>query len=114
MFERLIDNESTRGFSSQLSINKPFASNELAQNFSVCNPRMAPNKNHIVYTVIGTDKNGRYEIQRRFKEFYLLRQVLRDRNPGMYVPPTPPKKKMGITRQEFIEARCFYLNMFFK
>jgi hypothetical protein len=32
----------------------------------------------------------------------------------MYVPPIPPKKKMGNTSQEFIEARCFYLNMFFK
>jgi hypothetical protein len=32
----------------------------------------------------------------------------------MYVPPIPPKKKVGNTGQEFIEARCFYLNMFFK
>lgn len=75
---------------------------------------MAPNKNHIVYTVIGRDRNGPFEIQRRFKEFNLLRQVLSQRNIGLYVPPIPPKKKVGNTSQEFIEARCFYLNMFFK
>jgi len=75
---------------------------------------MATSKSYIVYTVLGEDANGRFEIQRRFKEFYLLRNVLSQRHPGLYVPPVPPKKKMGNTNQEFIEARCFYLNMFFK
>jgi len=32
----------------------------------------------------------------------------------MYVPPTPPKKKMGGGNTDFIEERCFFLNMFFK
>ena len=37
-----------------------------------------------------------------------------ERFPGMYVPPIPPKKTMGNKDQDFIEARCFYLNMFYK
>ena len=97
-----------------MSINRPFASNEFAASFSVCNPRRAHGKNYIVYTVVGEDSHGRFEIQRRYKEFNLLRNVLSQRHPGLYVPPVPPKKSMGNTNQEFIEARCFYLNMFFK
>lgn len=37
-----------------------------------------------------------------------------ERFPGFYVPPIPNKRKMNNTDQEFIEDRCFYLNMFFK
>jgi len=97
-----------------LSINKPFGSNEFAQRFCVCNPRKAANGDHIVYTVYGEDNHGRFEIQRRYNEFFLLRQVLYQRYPGLYVPPVPKKRKMGNHNQDFVEERCFYLNMFFK
>ena len=40
-FNKLIDEKVIESYQSQLSINKPFASNEFAQHFSVCNPRMA-------------------------------------------------------------------------
>ena len=80
----------------------------------MCNPRKVQGGDHIVYTVFGEDSQGRFEIQRRFREFYLLRNVLYQRHPGLYVPPTPPKRKTGNTKQDFIEERCFYLNMFFK
>jgi sorting nexin-1/2 len=75
---------------------------------------MAIGKSYIVYTVVGQDSIGRFEIQRRYKEFYLLRQVLLQRHPGLYVPPIPPKRRRGNTDQTFVEERCFYLNMFFK
>ena len=32
----------------------------------------------------------------------------------MYVPPIPSKKVLGNTKQEFVEERCFLLNMFMK
>ena len=67
-----------------------------------------------MYQVIGEDTEGSFQVQRRYKEFRLLRQFLSDRFPGMYVPPIPPKKATGNKNDEFIEARCFYLNMFFK
>ena len=31
---------------------------------------------------------------RRYKEFNLLRDVLKERFPGLYIPPMPPKKKI--------------------
>lgn len=96
-FAKLIDDKVSRGYQSQLSVNKPFASNEFAAHFSVCNPRLAQGKNYIIYTVVGEDCHGRFEIHRRFKEFYLLRSVLTQRHPGMYVPPVPPKKMRGNT-----------------
>ena len=80
-----------------MSINKSFGSNEFAQRFCVCNPRKSQSGDYIVYTVFGEDTSGRFEIQRRFREFDLLRKVLNQRFPGMYVPPTPPKRKMVST-----------------
>ena len=69
---------------------------------------------HIVYTISGTDHHGPFQEQRRYKEVRLLRQVLVERFPAMYVPPIPPKKSMGNKDRAFIEDRCFFLNMFFK
>jgi len=86
--------ELLQGYSSQLCIHKGFGSNEFAQKFLVCNPRKAPKGEHIIYTVYGEDHIGRFEIQRRYKEFYLLRNTLFSRYPGLYVPPIPPKRKM--------------------
>lgn len=63
--------------------------------------------------MIGVDANGPFEIRRRYKEFNLLRTVLFQRYPGLYVPPIPSKKTMN-KNQQFIEERCFYLNMFIK
>jgi hypothetical protein len=97
-YTKLIDDGGIQSYRSQLSINKSFASNEFAQKFCVCNPRKVQGGDHIVYTIFGEDSQGRFEIQRRFREFYLLRNVLYQRHPGLYVPPTPPKRKTGNTK----------------
>lgn len=86
-------------YKSQLVINHPFAPNEFAQNFCVCDPQKSPSGDYIIYTVIGTDENGDYQIQRRYKEFYLLRTALLQRFSGFYVPPIPGKRKMVSTAQ---------------
>lgn len=75
-------------------MNKPFSSNEFAQRFCVCDPKKAHKNDHIVYTLIGEDKHGPFQILRRYKEFNLLRQVLFERFSGFYVPPIPSKRKM--------------------
>lgn len=84
--------------------------------FSVFNPRKSSDGNHIVYTVVGIDRLGRFDICRRYKEFNVLRQTLRERFIGMYVPPIPPKRRniSKNTNDESIESRCFFLNMFIK
>jgi len=47
--------------------------------------------NVIKYTVKGQDKEGFFEAQRRFNEFYALRKALHTRWPGCYVPSIPEK-----------------------
>mmetsp|Transcript_21896 Transcript_21896/g.26963 ORF Transcript_21896/g.26963 Transcript_21896/m.26963 type:complete len:121 (-) Transcript_21896:893-1255(-) len=32
----------------------------------------------------------------------------------MYIPPLPPKQTLGTSKVEFIEERCFLLNMFLR
>lgn len=67
---------------------------DIGNQFSVNFPLKPKGQDHYVYTVFGVDKEGPFEVQRRFKEFYLLRQVLVTRFLGLYVPPIPPKKTM--------------------
>ena len=61
-FNKLIDDGQIQKYQTQLSINKPFASNDFAQNFSVCNPRKSQSGDHIIYNVYGEDSIGKYEI----------------------------------------------------
>jgi len=61
-------------FHSQFSVIKGFGNESLANQFMVINPHKAKNGGHIVYTIIGCDNEGPFEIFRRYKEFHLLRQ----------------------------------------
>jgi hypothetical protein len=45
---------------------------------------------------MGVDSEGPFEIFRRYKEFYLLRNSFVERFPGLYIPPLPPKKTVVI------------------
>lgn len=47
-----------------------------------------------MYTVKGKDQYGEFEVVRRYKEFNMLREVFKERFPGLYLPPMPPKKKI--------------------
>jgi len=89
---------------------KGFGNEELANKFQVLNPHKSKNGGHIVYTVVGTDSEGPFEIFRRYKEFHLLRQQLVTRLPGLYIPPVPPKKAIGNEEKTFLEDRTYYLN----
>ena len=76
------------------------------QNWRVIHPKK--DKDHVSYTVIGQDLQGKnFEIERRYSEFFQLRELFKDRWPGLYIPPIPIKKKIGSKSQEFLSERCF-------
>ena len=75
---------------------------------------MPKNSNHVVYTVFGFDRQGKFEIFRRYSEFFQLRELFADRWPGLYIPPIPQKRTVGNTKAEFVNERCFLLNLFIR
>jgi hypothetical protein len=42
--------------------------------------------------IIGEDRLGTFEIRRRFNDFHLLRDGLKKRFPGCFIPAVPEKK----------------------
>ncbi|KRX09015.1 Phox homologous domain [Pseudocohnilembus persalinus] len=60
---------------------------------------------YILYCVKGEDKQGVFEVYRRFSDFYALRQALCTRWPGVFIPPIPPKKATGNFDAFFISER---------
>lgn len=84
-------------YQGEFRIEKGFMSLERIRDWSVCNPTMPKSQDHVVYTVFGWDRQGRFEIFRRFSEFYQLRELFTDRWPGLYIPPIPSKKLVGNT-----------------
>ena len=47
---------------------------------------------HITYAVAGEDKEGNFEVQRRFNDFFELHASIFRRWPGVFVCNVPPKK----------------------
>lgn len=68
----------------------------------------------VKYTVVGQDSEGRFEIQRRYNEFFSLHIVLNDRWPGAYVPAIPEKQMIGDKEPGFIEERRQLLERFIR
>ena len=67
---------------------------------------------YVLYSIRGSDKDGSFEIYRRFSDFATLRKVLVKRWPGVYVPPIPEKKAVGNMDAKFIEERRSLLEKF--
>ena len=67
---------------------------------------------YILFTVKGSDKEGPYEVLRRYSHFAMLREALVKRWPGCYVPPVPPKQSMGNMNLKFVEHRRLHLEEF--
>ena len=80
--------------------------------FTVKNPIKV--SGHIKYSVTGVDSEGPFEDQRRYKEFFALRNTLAQRWPGIYIPPIPEKKLVGNNDDEFVEERRSLLERFMK
>lgn len=67
---------------------------------------------YVSYLVSGQDSKGPFSIRRRYRDFYLLREKLVERWPGLYVPPISSKKVQGNTEDKFVELRRKFLNYF--
>ena len=85
-------------------------------NVTVCDAQLmgsGPSKHH-AYRVKGNDHYGDLEVFRRYREFDKLRQLLQDRNPGLFIPPLPEKKSVNKTHKLFVQERMFFLDRFIK
>jgi len=60
------------------------------------------------------DKTGSWEGERRFNEFFKLREKLEQTWPGIPIPNLPPKKSIGNKDIKFLNERRFYLERFLK
>lgn len=69
-------------------------------------------KNYTVYDVSGSDKNGSFNVKRRYNEFNKLRAKLLENWPWYFIPPIPEKKSTGNTDPAFIKQRQHMLNHF--
>ena len=70
-------------------------------------------KNYTVYTVVGKDNKGAFNVKRRFKEFEALRLKLKANWPGIFIPAIPDKavSNKGST---LISERLIFLDHFMK
>lgn len=82
----------------------------------VDNPQMKDGgtfgKNFTVYDVSGSDRNGSFNVKRRYNEFNELRRKLVENWPGYFIPPIPEKKTTGNTDPEFVKQRQHMLDHF--
>lgn len=62
-------------------------------------------KNYVDYSIAGSDREGRFVANRRYKEFELLRLKLEELYPMFFVPGLPEKKAVNNTTPEFVKAR---------
>lgn len=72
------------------------------------------NTGHVSYTVRGKDEEGEFEGQRRYNDFYHLRNSLINRWPGTFVPAIPSKKAVGNKDDKYIEHRRHFLQRFLR
>jgi len=101
-------------YEGEFRIEKGFTRLEHIRDWCVCNPQKPKGADHVVYTVMGSDRQGKFEIFRRYSDFYALRELFCDRWAGLYIPPIPNKKSVGNTKAEFVNERCFLLNLFIR
>lgn len=69
-------------------------------------------KKYTVYEVVGSDKSGSFKVERRYSDFFALRNKLVENWPGFFIPPIPEKKSTGNLEKEFVEMRQHMLNHF--
>ncbi len=58
------------------------------------------------------DRNGGFNVKRRYNDFNELRKKLVENWPGFFIPPIPEKKTTGNTDPEFVRQRQHMLNHF--
>mmetsp|Transcript_51011 Transcript_51011/g.99995 ORF Transcript_51011/g.99995 Transcript_51011/m.99995 type:complete len:423 (+) Transcript_51011:45-1313(+) len=71
-------------------------------------------KKHTEYKVTSRHNSSAPEVDvhRRYKHFEWLQTILRKKFPGIFVPPLPPKKRIGNTDVNFVHLRQRQLQRF--
>lgn len=83
------------------------------EHFNVGQPSLLKDK-YVVYMTIGVDVNNRrWEANRRYNEFYALKEAMRITWPGLYIPHMPSKKLIGNRDVKFIIERRYFLERFY-
>ncbi|KAM3146832.1 hypothetical protein pb186bvf_000986 [Paramecium bursaria] len=67
---------------------------------------------HTLYNIKGKDNNGVIDVQRRFKDFVALREILVHKWPGCYIPGLPGRKLFQGTDIKMVNSRQKFLNSF--
>lgn len=67
---------------------------------------------YVIYTIKGYDKNGEFNVKRRYSDFFELRKKMIENWPGIFVPSIPGKKQFGNLQTAFVTERCADLNFF--
>jgi hypothetical protein len=80
--------------------------------YNVCVVETLKQGNHHSYKIQGNYKGADFDIIRRFREFYALRNTLRKRWAGFYVPGIPPKKPIGNKEDSLVNERWHLFNKF--
>ena len=83
------------------------------EGFSLGSPSLLSGK-YMVYLTTGIDTKGvPFQGNRRYNEFFHLREMLKHAWPGIYIPSIPSKKYVGNKDAKFIVERRYFLERFF-
>ena len=77
------------------------SADDASAEFTVRDP--ASTSGTTLYKITGRDRDGLFEGQRRYNEFYLLHESLIKRWPCIPIPAIPPKKNFGNKDLIFIQ-----------
>ena len=69
-------------------------------------------KKYTQYHIRGRDSLGDIDVNRRYSEFLIFKEILFQRWPGLFIPPVPPKQNKNHTTDTFVEERQYFLNVF--
>jgi len=69
-------------------------------------------RNYIAYTLTSCFEDQKFEVFRRYSDFEALRQSLKEKLPGIIIPPLPEKSMLGRFEGEFVNQRMRGLERF--
>lgn len=69
--------------------------------------------NYTLYIVEGKYNEIEFTVERKYRDFISLRDILANNWPGFFIPPIPPKKTFGSKEEGFLKMRMKFLQQFF-
>lgn len=91
----------------QANITRPIIEYDPNAKIVVSDPSKASGgiSGHTEYKLKGTDSQGEFDINRRYKEFYMLRSLLSKNWPGFYIPSIPLKVTLNKMEESIVQER---------